>query len=173
MLMLGAGIASWPAAPLAHLKAHKGNRDGNKDTVNPNCERHWLMSPNVGHLPDTATMVPAFVTLNGAKIGRPVDGTTKKTSCDQIVALGVADGLVRGTSSLVGMGFSLGFIGTVGERIKFKYWNALQKQEYDVQFQYTMEAGGFIGGFASPKELVLSQGKGVLSQTLLSSAVSS
>jgi len=48
-------------------------------------------------------MVPAIVTLDGVQIGHPVDKAPDgTTSCDQIAAIGVADGIVRGLSHHIG-----------------------------------------------------------------------
>ncbi len=126
------------------------------DTVNAGCTPHFTTSSNLGGFADTATMSPAITTLDGTQIGYPVDGTTATTTCDQIAAIGVADGLVRGTSDYISSGFALGIIGTAGETIEFRYWNDVQQQEYYVEFRYVMVAGGTIGSFSSPKELVLS-----------------
>ena len=55
------------------------------------------------HHSATASMVPAIVTLDGVQIGHPVDKAPDgTTSCDQIAAIGVADGIVRGLSHHIG-----------------------------------------------------------------------
>ena len=97
----------------------------------------------------------ATVMLNGTQIGYPSDGTTRTTTCDQIAAIGVADGLVRGASDIISKGFAVAIVGTAGDLIEFKYWNGLLQQEYDVHFNYTLVAGGVVGSFASPQELAL------------------
>ena len=128
-----------------------------KDAINPGCTAHFVMD-DVGGLPDAASMMPAYVTLDGVQIGYPEDGTTQKTSCDQIAA--VRGTSVRGTSGLITQGFSVGIIGTAGEEIEFKYWNEANQQEYSVEFRYTMEANGLVGSFnqsqGGAQELVLS-----------------
>ena len=125
------------------------------------CTAHFVNSGNlsefddtVARLHDTATML-ATVMLNGDQIGYPIDGTTHTTTCDQIAAIGVADGLVRGTSDIISKGFAVSILGTAEDLIAFKYWNGLLQQEYDVHFSYTMVAGGMVGSFASPQELTL------------------
>jgi len=125
--------------------------------ANPGCTARFQVSGEVNQLPDTASFVPIVVTLDGTQIGFPVDGTTTTTSCDQIAAIGVNDGNVRGVSFLITAGFSLGFIGVSDEDIEFKYWNGLEKKEYFVKFVYSMVANGQGGTFADPFELVLSE----------------
>ena len=84
------------------------------------CDPHWVVG-NVNNFEAAASMVPAFVTLDGVQIGHPVDKASDgSTSCDQIAAIGVADGIVRGVSHHVGKGFALGFVGTSGELIEFR-----------------------------------------------------
>ena len=39
------------------------------------CNAHFVNSDELGNFPDSATMVPAIVTLGGDKIGYPADGT--------------------------------------------------------------------------------------------------
>ena len=66
-------------------------------------------------------MVPAIVTLDGVQIGHPVDEASDgTTSCDQVAAIGVADGIVRGVSHHIGKGFAIGLVGTGGELIEFR-----------------------------------------------------
>ena len=126
--------------------------------VNPGCTARFEVSGEVNLLPDTASFVPTIlVDVDGTQIGFPVDETTPTTSCDQIAAIAVSDKTVRGVSFLIKQGFSLGFIGTAGEPIEFKYWNGLEKKEYFVQFQYTMETNGQLGRFDDPFELVVSE----------------
>ena len=120
-----------------------------------NCTAHFVKSKgNLSEFADTATML-ATVMLNGTQIGYPSDGTTRTTTCDQIAAIGVADGLVRGASDIISKGFAVAIVGTAGDLIEFKYWNGLLQQEYDVHFNYTLVAGGVVGSFASPQELAL------------------
>jgi len=119
---------------------------------------------------DTASMVPAIVSLNGVQIGHPVeagpDGQGKEhgidgsTSCDEIAAIGVRDGVVRGVSSLVSSGFSIGIIGDHGEQIEFRYWNSKQGKEYFADYLYTMASNEQVGSFGKGKEINL-----VLSET--------
>ena len=118
------------------------------------CTARFVQSRNLGEFADTATML-ATVMLNGTQIGYPSDGTTRTTTCDQIAAIGVADGLVRGASDIISKGFAVAIVGTAGDLIEFKYWNGLLQQEYDVHFNYTLVAGGVVGSFASPQELAL------------------
>ena len=84
------------------------------------CVPHWV-SDNVNSFSATASMVPAIVTLDGVQIGHPVetvlDGTT---SCDEIASLGVDDGIVRGVSTRVELGFSVPIIGIADELIEFR-----------------------------------------------------
>ena len=81
---------------------------------------HWVIG-NVKNFSATASMVPAIVTLDGVQIGHPVetvpDGTT---SCDEIASLGVDDGIVRGVSSRIELGFSVPIIGIADELIEFR-----------------------------------------------------
>ena len=129
-----------------------------KESQVPGCTLHWAPA-DTAHHPDTSSMVPAIVTLNGVQIGYPVDGTTPTTSCDQIAAICVDGGLVRGTSHLVSTGFAMGIIGTAGEMLEFRYWNAAEEKEYLADFRYEMKAGGQLGSFAAGKafNLVLSE----------------
>lgn len=138
------------------LEDSDSDRGRRLDTLNSGCTAHFTTSTNLGSFADTATMSPAIVTLDGTQIGYPVDGTTSTTTCDQVAAIGVADGLVRGTSDYISTGFAVGIIGTAGETIEFRYWNAASQTEYYIEFRYVMVAGGTIGSFSSPKELVLS-----------------
>ena len=65
--------------------------------------------------------MPVIVTLDGVQIGHPVDnGVSDQDSCDQIAAIGVADGIVRGVSHHISKGFSLGILATSGEMIEFR-----------------------------------------------------
>jgi len=128
------------------------------------CPPRWVPG-DVSHMHDTASMVPAIVTLNGVQIGHPVEagpdgqgkehGTDGSTSCDEIAAIGVRDGVVRGVSSLIASGFSIGMIGDHGEQIEFRYWNSKQGKEYFVDSQYTMASNEQVGSFAKGKEINL------------------
>jgi hypothetical protein len=139
------------------LEMDEGSHAGRRlDTLNSGCVAHFTTSTELGGFADTATMSPSIVTLDGTQTGYPVDGTTSTTTCDQVAAIGVADGLVRGTSDYISTGFAVGIIGTAGETIEFRYWNAASQTEYYVEFRYVMVAGGTIGSFSSPKELVIS-----------------
>ena len=84
------------------------------------CDPHWVVG-NVNNFGADASMVPAFVTLDGVQIGHPVetvpDGTT---SCDEMAALGANDGIVRGVSYRIEDGFSVPIIGDIGELIEFR-----------------------------------------------------
>jgi len=134
------------------MLAAKGRR--RMVTTNSGCTPHFATSSTLSDFPDTAAML-ATVTLDGVQIGYPVDGTTKTTSCDQIAAIGVTDGIVRGTSTHVNLGFTLGIVGTAEEQIEFKYWSAAEEKEYHVPFQYKMVGGGQIGSFGALHELAL------------------
>ena len=81
---------------------------------------HWVIG-NVKNFSATASMVPAIVTLDGVQIGHPVDEASDgTTSCDQVAAIGVADGIVRGVSHHIAKGFAIGVVGTGGELIEFR-----------------------------------------------------
>ena len=128
------------------------------------CPPRWVPG-DVSHMHDTASMVPAIVTLNGVQIGHPVEagpdgqgkehGTDGSTSCDEIAAIGVRDGVVRGVSSLIVSGFSIGMIGDHGEQIEFRYWNSKQGKEYFIDYQYTMASNEQVGSFGKGKEINL------------------
>ena len=96
--------------------------------INAGCQPKFVISDGLGVMADDATMTPAIVHLDGVGIGFPFDGSSSEDTCDQLVAIGVADGLVRGTSYAIRNGFSLGMIGTAGELIEFRYWNAAEEQ---------------------------------------------
>ena len=84
------------------------------------CTPHWVVG-NVNDLPATASLLPGIVTLNGTQIGHPVEtGPDGTTSCDQIASLGVDDGIVRGVSSRIELGFSVPIIGIADELIEFR-----------------------------------------------------
>jgi len=124
--------------------------------LNSGCSAHFVLSDELGDFSDSATTIAA-VLLNGDQIGYPIDGTMPTTSCDQVAAIGVVDGLVRGTSDTVSDGFAVGIIGKHGEKIKFKYWSALEQREYDVPWQYTLVPGDKLGSIAStPLQLEVS-----------------
>ena len=78
-----------------------------EDAINPGCTAHYSVTEGVSSLPDAASMMPAYVTLNGSQIGYPADGTTQETSCDQIAAVAVGTSSVRGTSSFIEQGYSV------------------------------------------------------------------
>ena len=81
---------------------------------------HWVIG-NVKNFSATASMVPAIVTLDGVQIGHPVEtGPFGTKSCDEIASLGVDDGIVRGVSTRIGLGFSIPIIGNAGELIEFR-----------------------------------------------------
>jgi hypothetical protein len=122
-----------------------------ENAINPGCTAHYSVTEGVGSLPDAASMMPAYVTLNGSQIGYPADGTTQNTSCDQIAAVAVGTSSVRGTSSFIEQGFSVNLVGTAGEEIEFKYWHNASQREYYVQFRYTMEDDGQIGSLYSTR----------------------
>ena len=66
------------------------------------CTPHWVIG-NVNGFSDTASMIPAFVTLDGVQIGHPVEVQSDGSrSCDEVAAIGVADGIVRGLSHHIG-----------------------------------------------------------------------
>ena len=89
------------------------------------CVPHWV-SGDVTSFWATASMMPAIVTLDGVQIGHPVetewfqDVLGSMTSCDEIAALGVDDGIVRGVSVRINQGFSVPIIGNGGELIEFR-----------------------------------------------------
>merc|ERR1740139_61020 len=120
------------------------------------CDLHFVPG-DLSKFADSASIVPIIATLNGTRFGYGVDGTTQTTSCDQIAAIGVADGVVRGTSTLLETMFSLGMIGAAGELIEFRYWSAAEEKEYYVDSRYEMQAGGQRGSFEVGRafELVL------------------
>ena len=124
------------------------------------CKQHFHTAEDLDDHVDTATMVPASVSLDGAAFGFPSDGTTEKNTCDELAAVGV-DGVIRGVSSPIEQGFALGFIATIGEQVLFKYWNGKQKQEYEVKYDFTMTKNAQLGSFGKP--LVLELGKAVAS----------
>ena len=128
------------------------------------CTPHFVIG-DVRQRSATASMVPAIVTLDGVQIGHPIEDSP----CDQIAAIGVSDGVVRGVSTQIDQGFSVPIIGTVGEQIEFRYWRAAEGKEYfprirvlkdgveDEYTTYTMVANGQIGSFApgGAAELIL------------------
>ena len=124
------------------------------------CKPHFHTSEDLDDHVDTATMVPASVSLDGKPFGFPSDGTTEKNTCDELAAVG-ADGVIRGVSSPIEQGFALGFIATIGEQVHFKYWNGKQKQEYEVKYDFQMTKNAQLGSFGKP--LVLELGKAVAS----------
>ena len=87
----------------------------------PPCTPYFKPNEDVVHFVATASMVPAFVTLDGVQIGHPVDTRPGEHPCDQIASVGVDDGTVRGVSSHIMAGFSVPIIGNVGELIEFRY----------------------------------------------------
>ena len=87
-------------------------------------------------------MSPVIVTLDGVQIAPGAGASWKTTSCDEFAAIGVADGIVRGTGFRVDAGFSASIIGEPGELIEFRYWNAAEGKEYFSGFRYTMEMAG-------------------------------
>merc|ERR1719424_1894968 len=124
------------------------------------CVPHWV-SGDVTSFWATASMMPAIVTLDGVQIGHPVetewfqDVLGSMTSCDEIAALGVDDGIVRGVSVRINQGFSVPIIGNGGELIEFRYWNANQGKEYFSEYRYTMRNHGQIGSFVAGGEFEL------------------
>lgn len=124
------------------------------------CKPHFHTSEDLDDHVDTATMVPASVSLDGKPFGFPSDGTTEKNTCDELAAVG-ADGVIRGVSSPIEQGFALGFIATIGEPGHFKYWNGKTKQEYEVEYDFKMSKNAQLGSFGKP--LVLELGKAVAS----------
>ena len=115
------------------------------------CSPHWVVG-NVDDLPATASMLPGIVTLNGSQVGHPVQAGS---ACDQIASVGVADGIVRGLSHHIGKGFSVGIVGTGGELIEFRYWNAAKKKLYYSDYRFKMDDNAQVGSFKKPFELVL------------------
>ena len=47
---------------------------------------------------------------------------------------------IRAVSSLVAQGYSLGWLGDVGEEIEFRFWNGEEEKEYFVHERFTMKA---------------------------------
>jgi len=116
------------------------------------CTPRWVVG-DVSSFSETATMVPARATLDGNPFGYGYylsldNPPTELTSCDQIAAIGVADGIVRGTSTLIDKGFSLGWLGIHSEEIEFQYYRASEDKAYYAASKYTMKAGGQLGSFA-------------------------
>ena len=106
------------------------------------CTAHWEIG-DVNSFSASANVIPGIVTLDGVQIGHPVEVSSDGArSCDQIASIGVADGIVRGVSSLIDTGFSVPIIGNTGELIEFKYWNAAEGKEYISEYRYTMEDYG-------------------------------
>ena len=108
-------------------------------------------------------MVPAIATLDGVQVGPPVDDSP----CDQVAAVGVSDGVVRGVSSQIDQGFSVPILGVAGEQIEFRYWRAAEGKEYFPKYKvredgvvneytkYTMQANDQIGSFSPGGEVEL------------------
>ena len=71
---------------------------------------------------ETATMVPARVSLNGVQVGWPIGDRGGPNECDQVAAFG-EDGDLRGVSKLISNYFSLGFFGDAGDWIEFRYYS--------------------------------------------------
>ena len=115
-----------------------------------------FVTGNVNMFEDAASMVPAIATLDGVQIGPPVEDSP----CDQVAAIGVIDGLVRGVSTQIDQGFSVPILGNAGEQIEFRYWRAAEGKEYFPKYRvreegvvneyttYTMKTNGQIGSFA-------------------------
>jgi len=113
------------------------------------CTPHYTIG-DVNSFSATASMAPGIVTLNGVQIGHPVEtGPDGTTSCDQIASIGMDDGVVRGVSSHVNIGFSVPIIGDAGELIEFRYWNAAEGKEYFSEFRYTMQDNGQLGSYGA------------------------
>ena len=138
-------------------RSHKLVRHDGRLAAKHACKDHWQWDVgDVPHHSATASMVPAFVTLDGVQIGHPVvDGVSDQDACDQIAAIGVADGIVRGVSHHISKGFSLGIVGTGGEMIEFRYYSAARKKVFYSDFRLKMEDNKQIGSFRKPFELVL------------------
>ena len=85
------------------------------------CSPHYVLG-NVNSFSATASIVPAFVMLDGVRIGHPVEKRPDgSTSCDEIASLGVDDGIVRGVSFRIDeLGFEVPIIGNNGELIEFR-----------------------------------------------------
>ena len=94
----------------------------------------------------SATASAISLSLDGTPFGFPHDG---HHTCDEFAAV-AADGSVRGVASNTTQGWNLGMLGTVGERIYFKYreheTNAVRVSSY----VFYMEDDASISTYSSP-----------------------
>ena len=90
---------------------------------------------------NTATMVPARVSLNGVQVGWPIGDRGGPNECDQVAAFG-EDGDLRGVSKLINNYFSLGFFGDPGDWIEFRYYIGAQNQSPDLLLERPVFVSG-------------------------------
>ena len=121
-------------------------------TTNLGCTARFVASANLSFMPVAAFVVPAVVvdTSDELPMGFPSDGTSAATTCDQLIAVGVSDGKVRGTSDYLSSGFTLAYLGTAGEEIEFRFWHAASQTEYYSRDRVTMMADGRLGNLSTP-----------------------
>ena len=100
----------------------------------------YFVTGDVSLFEDIASMVPAIASLDGVQVGPPVDGP-----CDEVAAVGVSDGVVRGVSSQIDQGFSVPILGVAGEQIEFRYWRAAEGKEYFPK--YKVREGGVVNEY--------------------------
>ena len=113
-----------------------------------------------GECPESASIAPGIVSFNGVPMGWPAgencNGTLSNIcACDVMVAVidpFGPDETVRGVSTLVGKGFSLGILGKTGDRIEFRYYSAAQDTTYYSDFRWVFEKDAQIGSFSDTNE---------------------
>mmetsp|Transcript_7713 Transcript_7713/g.18112 ORF Transcript_7713/g.18112 Transcript_7713/m.18112 type:complete len:206 (-) Transcript_7713:240-857(-) len=121
------------------------------------CTSKHFVDADLSERSDDGTMVPGTVSLDGVPKGFPSQGNL--ASCDQIAAIGPnGPNDVRGVSDLIEQGFSLGWLGTTGEEIEFRYWSEADQKEYYVHEKYVMGtiSDNTLAHMATPMNLALS-----------------
>jgi hypothetical protein len=87
-------------------------------------------------------MDPVTFTLNGDPFGWPESG---RSTYDQLAALHVSSGVVRGLASHSAQGFNLGITGNQGDLIDFRFWDSFALRTLYPKFQYFLKDGDNLG----------------------------
>lgn len=94
----------------------------------------------------SATASGIRLTLDGTVYGWP-DGP--HSPCDQLATVG-PDGVVRGIGTNVSLGWNIGTLGTVGERIWFRYYDHAAQATRTSSYTFIMQDDASISTYGNP-----------------------
>jgi hypothetical protein len=112
------------------------------------CVEHFVVGDLSSH-DASATASGIVLTLDGVPYGWPNNGYSH---CDQLAALG-PDGVVRGIGTNVTQGWNIGTLGTVGERIWFRFYDHAAGVARTSDYTFVMQDDASISTYGNPLTL--------------------